>query len=126
MPIDASFIAGVLMILGYSLNDTIVIYDRVREEKKLVGSKTDVGKIFNLSCTKCIKRTIMTSVTTLSAILVVYAVACAFNITSVQGFALPMIIGIISGCYSSICIAGPLWVMWQRHKKAKKLAAKAA
>ena len=126
MPIDASFIAVVLMILGYSLNDTIVIYDRVREEKKLVGSKTDVGKIFNLSCTKCIKRTIMTSVTTLSAILVVYAVACAFNITSVQGFALPMIIGIISGCYSSICIAGPLWVMWQRHKKAKKLAAKAA
>lgn len=65
MPIDASFIAVVLMILGYSLNDTIVIYDRVREEKKLVGSKTDVGKIFNLSCTKCIKRTIMTSVTTL-------------------------------------------------------------
>ena len=126
MPIDASFIAVVLMILGYSLNDTIVIYDRVREEKKLVGSKTDVGKIFNLSCTKCIKRTIMTSVTTLSAILVVYVVACAFNITSVQGFALPMIIGIISGCYSSICIAGPLWVMWQRHKKAKKLAAKAA
>ena len=116
MPIDASFIAVVLMILGYSLNDTIVIYDRVREEKKLVGSKTDVGKIFNLSCTKCIKRTIMTSVTTLSAILVVYVVACAFNITSVQGFALPMIIGIISGCYSSICIAGPLWVMWQRHK----------
>ena len=52
MPIDASFIAVVLMILGYSLNDTIVIYDRVREEKKLVGSKTDVGKIFNLSCTK--------------------------------------------------------------------------
>jgi preprotein translocase subunit SecF len=126
MPIDASFIAVVLMILGYSLNDTIVIYDRVREEKKLVGSKTDVGKIFNLSCTKCIKRTIMTSVTTLSAILVVYVVACAFNITSVQGFALPMLIGIISGCYSSICIAGPLWVMWQRHKKAKKLAAKAA
>ena len=126
MPIDSNFIAVVLMILGYSLNDTIVIYDRVREEKKLVGSKTDVGKIFNLSCTKCIKRTIMTSVTTLSAILVVYVVACAFNITSVQGFALPMLIGIISGCYSSICIAGPLWVMWQRHKKAKKLAAKAA
>ena len=68
-----------------------------------------------------LRRTIMTSVTTLSAILVVYAVACAFNITSVQGFALPMIIGIMSGCYSSICIAGPLWVMWQRHKKAKKL-----
>lgn len=120
MPIDSSFIAVVLMILGYSLNDTIVIYDRVREERKLVGSKADVGDVFNLSCTKTIKRTIMTSITTLSAIIVVYAVATVFNISSVQGFALPMIIGIVSGCYSSICIAGPLWVMWQRHKKSKK------
>lgn len=120
MPIDSSFIAVVLMILGYSLNDTIVIYDRVREERKLVGSKADVGDVFNLSCTKTIKRTIMTSITTLSAIVVVYVVATIFNISSVQGFALPMIIGIVSGCYSSICIAGPLWVMWQRHKKSKK------
>lgn len=120
MPIDSSFIAVVLMILGYSLNDTIVIYDRVREERKLVGSKADVGDVFNLSCTKTIKRTIMTSITTLSAIVVVYVVATIFNISSVQGFALPMIIGIVSGCYSSICIAGPLWVMWQKHKKSKK------
>lgn len=120
LPIDSSFIAVVLMILGYSLNDTIVIYDRVREERKLVGSKADVGDVFNLSCTKTIKRTIMTSITTLSAIVVVYIVATVFNISSVQGFALPMIIGIISGCYSSICVAGPLWVMWQRHNKSKK------
>lgn len=120
MPIDSSFIAVVLMILGYSLNDTIVIYDRVREERKIVGSKGEIGDVFNLSCTKTIKRTIMTSITTLSAIVVVYVVAAVFNIASVKGFALPMIIGIISGCYSSICIAGPLWVMWQRHKIAKK------
>lgn len=120
MPIDSNFIAVVLMILGYSLNDTIVIYDRVREERKILGSKTDIAMVFNLSCTKTIKRTIMTSVTTLSAILIVYIVALFFNITSVQSFALPMMIGIISGCYSSICIAGPLWVMWQKHKKAKK------
>lgn len=122
MPIDSNFIAVVLMILGYSLNDTIVIYDRVREERKALGRKTDVGMVFNLSASKTLKRTIMTSITTLSAILVVYIVAIAFNISSVQGFALPMIIGVISGCYSSICIAGPLWVMWQNNKKNKKAA----
>lgn len=122
MPIDSNFMAVVLMILGYSLNDTIVIYDRVREERKNLGRKTDVGMVFNLSASKTIKRTIMTSVTTLSAILIVYIVSVAFNITSVQGFALPMMIGVISGCYSSICIAGPLWVMWQNNKKAKKAA----
>lgn len=122
MPIDSNFMAVVLMILGYSLNDTIVIYDRVREERKNLGRKTDVGMVFNLSASKTIKRTIMTSVTTLSAILIVYVVAVAFNITSVQGFALPMMIGVISGCYSSICIAGPLWVMWQNRKTSKKAA----
>lgn len=120
MPIDSNFIAVVLMILGYSLNDTIVIYDRVREERKILGRKTDIALVFNLSCTKTIRRTIMTSVTTLSAIVIVYIVALVYNISSVQGFALPMMIGVISGCYSSICIAGPLWVMWQKHKIAKK------
>ncbi len=120
MPIDANFIAVVLMILGYSLNDTIVIYDRVREERKLIGAKADAAIVFNLSCTKTIKRTIITTVTTLSAVLVVYIVSVIFNISSVQGFALPMMMGLISGCYSSICIAGPLWVMWQQHKKATK------
>lgn len=120
MPIDSNFIAVVLMILGYSLNDTIVIYDRVREERKNLGSKADVGLVFNLSCSKTIKRTIVTSITTLLAILVVYVVAVVFNIPSVQSFALPMMIGVVSGCYSSLCIAGPLWVMWQNHKKDVK------
>lgn len=120
MPIDSNFIAVVLMIIGYSLNDTIVIYDRVREERRLMNRYTDIGTTFNVSCTKTFKRTIMTSVTTLSAILIVYIVASVFNIASVKGFALPMMIGVISGCYSSICIAGPLWVMWQNHKEAKK------
>ena len=122
MPIDSNFIAVVLMILGYSLNDTIVIYDRVREERKLMGRRTDVGTVFNVSSTKTLKRTIMTSVTTLTAILTVYVLATIFNISSVKGFALPMMIGVVSGCYSSICIAGPLWVMWQNHKAKKKAA----
>ncbi len=124
MPIDSNFIAVVLMILGYSLNDTIVIYDRVREQRKLMGRKTEIGTVFNVSASKTLKRTIMTSVTTFAAILIVYIMASVFNIASVKGFALPMMIGVISGCYSSICIAGPLWVMWRRHKDAKKAAAK--
>lgn len=118
-PIDSNFIAVVLMILGYSLNDTIVIYDRVREQRKLMGRKVGIDTVFNVSATKTIKRTIMTSVTTLVAILTVFIVASVFNISSVKGFALPMMIGVISGCYSSICIAGPLWVIWQ-NRKAKK------
>ena len=124
-PIDSNFIAVVLMILGYSLNDTIVIYDRVREQRKLMGRKVSIDATFNVSVTKTLRRTIMTSVTTLVAILTVYVVASVFNIASVKGFALPMMIGVISGCYSSICIAGPLWVIWQNRKAAKKAAAKA-
>lgn len=117
MPIDSNFIAVVLMILGYSLNDTIVIYDRVREERKLAGPKADIADVFNHSASCVMSRTIYTSLTTLAAIAVVYIVATIYGLDSVQSFALPMMIGIISGCYSSLCIAGPLWVMWQKRDK---------
>lgn len=120
MPIDSNFIAVVLMILGYSLNDTIVIYDRVREERRNLGVKEDIGYVFDYSATKVLRRTIFTSLTTLMAIGTVLVVSMIFNISSVTSFALPMMIGVISGCYSSVCIAGPLWVMWQRHKKKAK------
>lgn len=120
MPIDSNFIAVVLMILGYSLNDTIVIYDRVREERRNFGAKEDVGYVFDYSATKVLRRTIFTSLTTLIAIGTVLVVSMIFNISSVTSFALPMMIGVISGCYSSVCIAGPLWVMWQKHKKKAK------
>lgn len=119
MPIDSNFIAVVLMIIGYSLNDTIVIYDRVREERKNLGYKVDIADVFNYSCTKVMRRSIVTSVTTFTAVLVVYIVATIYGLTSVQSFALPMMIGIASGCYSSLCIAGPLWVTWQKHKANK-------
>ena len=120
MPIDSSFIAVVLMIIGYSLNDTIVIYDRVREERRVAGPKADIANVFNHSASTVMPRTIATSVTTLVAIGTVYVVAIIFNLSSVQAFALPMIIGIVSGCYSSLCIAGPLWVMWQKREKKSK------
>lgn len=117
IPIDSNFIAVVLMILGYSLNDTIIIYDRVRENRNLIGSKTDAAVLFNTSASQVLKRTIYTSITTFAAIGCVLVAALVFNLDSVVTFALPMMIGVISGCYSSICIAGPLWVIWQNHKK---------
>lgn len=119
MPIDSNFIAVVLMILGYSLNDTIVIYDRVREERNLADKNASLADIFNKSASAVMPRTIATSVTTLVAIGTVYVVALIFNLNSVQSFALPMMIGIISGCYSSLCIAGPLWVAWNNRKSKK-------
>lgn len=122
MPIDSNFIAVALMILGYSLNDTVVIYDRIREERKLMGYKADLVDVFNVSMTRVIRRTVMTTVTTLIAVVTVYIVAAVFSLDSVTGFALPMMVGLVSGCYSSICIAGPLWVLWQKRKD--KLAGK--
>ena len=116
LPIDSSFIAVALMILGYSLNDTVVVYDRIREERKNLGAKAKVEDVFNVATTKVIRRTIITSITTISAVLIVYIVASIYGLDSVKAFALPMIIGLVSGCYSSLCIAGPLWVMWQNRK----------
>lgn len=120
MPLDSNFIAVTLMILGYSLNDTIVIYDRVRENRnRMGGKKINYTELFNKSGTQVFRRTLCTSITTLAAILAVLICAVVFNIQSVVTFALPMMVGVISGCYSSICIAGPLWVLWQNHKLAK-------
>lgn len=117
MPIDSSFMAVALMILGYSLNDTVVVYDRVREERKNLGYKADIADVFNVASTRVMRRTIITSITTITAVLIVYITAFVFNLDSVKAFALPMMVGLVSGCYSSLCIAGPLWVMWKKRKK---------
>lgn len=126
MPIDSNFMAVVLAILGYSLNDTIIIYDRVRENRIQMGRTKDLSEIFNISCSQVLRRTIMTSVCTLTAIATVVVFAFIFNLDSVITFSLPMMLGIVSGCYSTIFIAGPLWVMWQNHKAKVNKAAKRA
>ncbi len=120
MPLNDNFIAVVLMILGYSLNDTIVIYDRIRENRRKSGPKVTTGEIVNTSLNQCMVRTICTSITTIAAILSVLVVALIYNIDSIISFALPMMIGLISGSYSSLCIAAPLWVMWKNHKDKKR------
>ena len=117
--INANFMAVVLTILGYSINDTIVVYDRIRENKKTLGRSVPVDELVNISITQSITRTVNTSITTITAMLCVSIVATIFGITSILSFSTPLIVGMISGCYSTICICCPLWVMWQKKKKAK-------
>ena len=118
--IDTNFMAVVLTILGYSVNDTIVIYDRVRENKSLLGANTPVAELVNTSLNECLRRTILTTLTTVSALVVVCIIAVVFNVTSILSFAFPMMIGMIHGVYSSIGVAPQLWVLWQQKKEAKK------
>ena len=125
MPVDDNFIAVVLTILGYSLNDTIIIYDRIRENRRIMGPKAEIGELVNASINQTLTRTINTSVATVMAVGVVVVVGLVYNLSSVVTFALPLMFGIICGCYSSTCITGPLWVVWRRYR-AKKLDAKKA
>ena len=124
IPLNDNFVAVLLTILGYSLNDTIVIYDRIRENRKLSPTKSPdaLPAIVNKSLNQTMTRSILTSLTTFMALLVIYIVAAVYGISSVQSFALPMMVGTIVGCYSSLCIAAPLYTMWAVHKgeKSKK------
>jgi preprotein translocase SecF subunit len=113
IPIGESFIAVALSIIGYSINDTIVIYDRIRENGKIYQG-FPVDTITDLSITQCMMRSINTNIAVMVSVSLVYILAAANSIDSIQSFALPMAVGSISGCYSTICIAGPLWVMWKK------------
>ena len=113
--------AVVLTILGYSINNTIVIYDRIRENRKLYGKKMGIVELVNRSISQTLKRSISTTITTGSAVLIIWIVAYVCGVTSIISFAVPMIIGLIAGTYSSLLLAGPLWVLWQQHKEKKAL-----
>lgn len=115
LPIGDNFVAVALSIIGYSINDTIVIYDRIRENAKIYNGY-EVETITDLSITQSMTRSIMTNLCVMISVSLVYILAFANSIESVQAFALPMAIGSISGCYSTICISGPLWVMWKKKK----------
>ena len=118
LDIDLNFMAVVLTILGYSLNDTIVIYDRIRENSR-ANPKTSKIETVNVSLTQVLTRTITTSVTTVLAVLVILIVSEFFGLTTLRSFAIPMMFGLVSGSCSSIFISAPLWVKWQASKKAK-------
>lgn len=124
MEIDANFMAVILTILGYSVNDTIVIYDRIRENKAMYKKSMSLGELTNLSTNQSLTRSFNTSITTISAMLVVTIVAMIYGVSSIISFSLPMMVGLISGTYSTICIAGPLWVWLEEKKAAKKKGTK--
>ena len=115
LPIDMNFMAVVLTILGYSLNDTIVIYDRVRENKRLFPNMS-LSENVDKSVTDTMVRNIVTTVTTVCAVLTIVVVSELFAITSLRSFAIPMIFGLISGCFSSLFISCPLWVLYKERK----------
>jgi len=109
--INTTFIAAILTIVGYSINDTIVTFDRIREIGRKVR-KTPFSAIANMGVNETVTRSIFTSVTTLLTIVVLYVI----GVTSIKEFALPIIVGIIVGTYSSIFIASPLWAMFKKDK----------
>ena len=114
--VGSTFIACMLTIVGYSINATIVVFDRVRENRKTAGSRADVAQIVNDSITQTLSRSINTSITTLIMVLVL----AIMGVDAVRQFAIPLIAGIISGCYSSVCLAGTVWFFM--NKKMKKEA----
>ena len=125
IPLNGNFIAALLTILGYSINDTVVIYDRVRENRQLYGNSMDFATLVNNSINQSLRRSINTTISTLLALGTVCVVSVVFGLDSIFTFAFPLIIGMISGVYSTICIAGPLWVEWELYKKAKPRKKKA-
>lgn len=117
LPIDANFMAVVLTILGYSINNTIVTYDRIRENRTLYGKKMGLVELMNTSVTQTMTRSINTTITTAFAAGAICVVAWVSGVTSIISFAFPLLIGLIAGFYSSVFMSGSMWVMWQLHKE---------
>ncbi len=109
IPVNTSFIAAMLTIVGYSINATIVIFDRIRENRGISKKGTTLGELVNLSIAQTMARSINTSLTTLLTIGMIYIL----GVSAIKEFALPLIVGILAGTYSSVLIAGPLWAIWK-------------
>ena len=115
---NSSFIAAMLTIVGYSINNTIIIFDRIRENARKMPASTPRVDVVNRSIKECLGRTINTTLTTLVTIVCLYI----FGVSSIREFALPIIVGIISGVYSANMINGYVWAFLEEKKRAKKAA----
>lgn len=104
IPMDSAFIAAVLTVIGYSINASVVIFDRIRENRKRYGRKNYV-ELVNNSLNQTLRRSLFTSLTSFFAIVCLYV----FGVQSVKEFALPISIGIIAGTYSSVCLSANIW-----------------
>jgi preprotein translocase subunit SecF len=115
---DLTIIAALLTIVGYSLNDTIVVYDRARENMKRMGSKADFANVLNISINETLSRTLLTSGTTLAVVLALFTLGGGV----IHDFAFALLVGVVVGTYSSIYVASPM-VLWLRtRERAKKMA----
>ena len=108
IPVNSAFIAAILTVVGYSINSTIVIFDRVRENKDLIGRRS-IPEVIDISVWQTMRRSVYTSLTTLFTIGALYV----FGVQSVKEFALPIMVGIISGVYSSVFVSGSIWFMFK-------------
>ena len=120
LQIDSNFIAVVLTLFGYSLNDTIVIYDRIRENRPIYPKMSN-AELVNISVNSVMSRTIVTAFATFVAVIMIVGVSEFFGLSTLRSFGIPMATGIISGCISTLFISTPLWVLW-KNKMGKKKA----
>ena len=119
---NANIVAVILTILGYSINNTIVIYDRIRENRTLYPKAT-LNELINLGCTQSLRRSLRTSITTIGTMIVVSVVVLVSGYTSLLSFSVPLIFGLISGTYSSLFVAPVTWSWWKgRNAKKEKQA----
>ena len=116
--VGSAFIACMLTIVGYSINATIVIFDRIRENKSFMSGKDKLEDVINTSITQTLSRSIFTSLTTFVMVAALYIL----GVTSIKEFALPLMVGIICGTYSSICLASAFYVVLRKIFKPKKEA----
>ena len=118
LPVNNSFVAAVLTIVGYSINNTIVIFDRIRENMRGRKKNVTIFDVVNRSISETMGRTINSTITTLITIVLIYIL----GVTTIKEFALPLIIGIIAGAYTSIFIASTFWATWKESaEEAKKV-----
>ncbi len=120
IPLSGNFIAALLTILGYSINDTVVIYDRVRENRSLYSKRMPFDELVNISINQSLRRSVNTTVSTVIALACVCIFSVVYGLDSIFTFAFPLTIGMFSGVYSTVTIAGPLWVGWENRRLAKK------
>ena len=119
LPLNTTFVAALLTILGYSIDDTVIIYDRIRENEKN-NRKMEMPELINMSINQTLRRTLFTSLSVMVALALLYGFSVYYNVGSVQEFSLPLLIGMIAGTYSSIFIASNLWAEWMLYKNSKK------
>ncbi len=120
IPINSNFIAAILTIVGYSINNTIVVFDRIRENYAK-NKRAPFAETVNMSLKQTLGRSINTTITTLLPVIMLFI----FGVTSIRQFTIPLMVGLLAGTYSSVLLAGPIWVFLktaQANRRKKKLA----